>query len=67
MCKADGFPMPKIIWRREDGQAINIERQKKGTYNKSIDSYTYIYRVFHKLGLFFSGATAISSKSNFFF
>nr|CAH7762997.1 unnamed protein product [Callosobruchus chinensis] len=43
MCKADGFPMPKIIWRREDGQAINIERQKKGTYNKSIDSYTYIY------------------------
>nr|CAH7758195.1 unnamed protein product [Callosobruchus chinensis]CAH7762996.1 unnamed protein product [Callosobruchus chinensis] len=29
MCKADGFPMPKIIWRREDGQAINIERQKK--------------------------------------
>ncbi|VEN59594.1 unnamed protein product [Callosobruchus maculatus] len=29
MCKADGFPMPKIIWRREDGQAISIERQKK--------------------------------------
>ncbi|CAH2016534.1 unnamed protein product [Acanthoscelides obtectus] len=28
-CKADGFPIPKIIWRREDGQAINVERQKK--------------------------------------
>nr|CAI5820064.1 unnamed protein product [Callosobruchus analis] len=29
-CKADGYPIPKIIWRREDGQAINVERQKKG-------------------------------------
>nr|CAH7724131.1 unnamed protein product [Callosobruchus chinensis] len=28
-CKADGYPIPKIIWRREDGQAINVERQKK--------------------------------------
>ncbi|XP_049765024.1 lachesin isoform X1 [Schistocerca cancellata] len=28
-CKADGFPSPKIMWRREDGQAINIDRRKK--------------------------------------
>jgi hypothetical protein len=29
-CKADGFPAPKLMWRREDGQGINIERRKKG-------------------------------------
>ncbi|KAK5637748.1 hypothetical protein RI129_000069, partial [Pyrocoelia pectoralis] len=28
-CKADGFPTPKIMWRREDGQAISVERRKK--------------------------------------
>ncbi|XP_065166294.1 lachesin isoform X2 [Atheta coriaria] len=28
-CKADGFPSPKIMWRREDGQAISVERRKK--------------------------------------
>nr|CAI5840817.1 unnamed protein product [Callosobruchus analis] len=43
MCKADGFPMPKIIWRREDGQAISIERQKKGTtYNIIVLTYKAI-------------------------
>ncbi|KAJ3623040.1 hypothetical protein MTP99_019298 [Tenebrio molitor] len=29
-CKADGFPTPKIKWRREDGQGISVERRKKG-------------------------------------
>lgn len=29
-CRADGFPAPKIIWRREDGQTITVERKKKG-------------------------------------
>ncbi|KRT79486.1 Immunoglobulin [Oryctes borbonicus] len=28
-CKADGFPTPKIMWRKEDGQAILVERRKK--------------------------------------
>ncbi|XP_065335204.1 lachesin-like isoform X2 [Cloeon dipterum] len=28
-CKADGFPSPKIMWRREDGQGITIDRRKK--------------------------------------
>nr|CAH7758194.1 unnamed protein product [Callosobruchus chinensis]CAH7762995.1 unnamed protein product [Callosobruchus chinensis] len=36
MCKADGFPMPKIIWRREDGQAINIERQTNSACSVSV-------------------------------
>ncbi|XP_046399098.1 lachesin-like isoform X2 [Ischnura elegans] len=31
MCKADGFPEPKIMWRREDGQGINIDRRNKVT------------------------------------
>uniref|UniRef100_A0A336LSY5 CSON003513 protein n=1 Tax=Culicoides sonorensis TaxID=179676 RepID=A0A336LSY5_CULSO len=30
-CRAEGFPTPKIIWRREDGQTISVERKKKVT------------------------------------
>lgn len=29
-CRADGFPAPKIIWRREDGEEIAVEKKKKG-------------------------------------
>ncbi|KAL0278832.1 UNVERIFIED_CONTAM: hypothetical protein PYX00_000526 [Menopon gallinae] len=29
-CKAEGFPRPKITWRREDGQSIGIDKRKKG-------------------------------------
>jgi len=29
-CKADGFPEPRITWKREDGQPITIDRRKKG-------------------------------------
>ncbi|XP_037874711.1 lachesin isoform X2 [Bombyx mori] len=29
VCKADGFPTPKIMWRREDGQPISVDRRKK--------------------------------------
>ncbi|RZF44185.1 hypothetical protein LSTR_LSTR003825 [Laodelphax striatellus] len=28
-CQAAGFPDPKIIWRREDGQPIFLDRRKK--------------------------------------
>ncbi|XP_020798074.1 lachesin [Drosophila serrata] len=28
-CRADGFPSPKIIWRREDGEEIAVEKKKK--------------------------------------
>lgn len=31
-CRADGFPTPKIIWRREDGESITVERKKKGKH-----------------------------------
>lgn len=29
-CKADGFPTPTLMWRREDTEAIFIERRMKG-------------------------------------
>ncbi|KAL2724023.1 lachesin-like isoform X1 [Vespula squamosa] len=29
-CKADGYPTPKLMWKREDGQGISINRHKKG-------------------------------------
>ncbi|XP_043676394.1 lachesin isoform X1 [Vespula pensylvanica] len=28
-CKADGYPTPKLMWKREDGQGISINRHKK--------------------------------------
>ncbi|CAA9997716.1 unnamed protein product [Nesidiocoris tenuis] len=29
VCKAEGIPAPKLSWRREDGQAITIDRKTK--------------------------------------
>lgn len=29
-CKAGGFPEPKIMWKREDGNEIVLDRKKKG-------------------------------------
>jgi len=34
-CRADGFPTPKIIWRREDGEEIAVEKKKKGRWRGS--------------------------------
>ncbi|XP_055388029.1 lachesin [Condylostylus longicornis] len=28
-CRADGFPKPRIIWRREDGEGIDVDKKKK--------------------------------------
>ncbi|XP_024082566.1 lachesin-like isoform X3 [Cimex lectularius] len=28
-CKAEGLPLPKLSWRREDGQPINIDKKTK--------------------------------------
>lgn len=30
-CKADGYPPPKLMWKREDGQVISINKHHKGT------------------------------------
>jgi hypothetical protein len=41
-CKADGFPTPKLMWRREDGQGINIERRKKGKKETLMEIMCYL-------------------------
>ncbi|XP_019880331.1 lachesin isoform X1 [Aethina tumida] len=44
-CKADGFPTPKIMWRREDGQQISVDRrQKVPVYNGTQLNLTRISR-----------------------
>lgn len=35
-CKADGYPTPKLMWKREDGQNININRHKKGEHTRLV-------------------------------
>lgn len=37
-CRADGFPTPKIIWRREDGEEIAFEKKKKGMFCTGLTS-----------------------------
>lgn len=29
-CKADGYPPPRLMWKREDGQGINVNKHHKG-------------------------------------
>lgn len=43
-CKADGYPTPKLMWKREDGQNININRHKKGERTRLVldDSLRFV-------------------------
>lgn len=39
-CKADGYPTPKLMWKREDGQNININRHNKGERTPDYRSFS---------------------------
>ncbi|XP_078048734.1 lachesin [Augochlora pura] len=44
-CKADGYPTPKLTWRREDGQDISLNRRDKvSTYDGEQLNMTKITR-----------------------
>ncbi|KAK1127318.1 hypothetical protein K0M31_003862 [Melipona bicolor] len=41
-CKADGYPTPKLMWKREDGQSISINRHYKAIITAmKIDARNY--------------------------
>ena len=47
-CRADGFPTPKIIWRREDGETITVEKKKKGgKHSEILTLHFFLYYVPH--------------------
>jgi len=50
-CKADGYPPPKLMWKREDGQVISINKHHKGMSLFILFSVRVITRVII-LGLF---------------
>ncbi|EFN62933.1 hypothetical protein EAG_15826 [Camponotus floridanus] len=31
-CKADGYPLPKLMWKREDGQVISLNKHNKENF-----------------------------------
>lgn len=41
-CKADGRPLPRILWRREDGTNIQL-RNEAGELHKGKKRHIYIY------------------------
>jgi neurotrimin len=66
-CRADGFPTPKIIWRREDGQSITVERKKKVmVYDGDVLHLTKLSRneVSKKFAVGSIHATLISSRGD---
>lgn len=46
VCKARGFPKPKITWRREDGREIIA---RNGPHGKSKGHYHLSKIIFHNL------------------
>lgn len=41
-CKAKGNPLPRITWKREDGQKITIKNQPKKTLCKKFDNINLV-------------------------
>nr|XP_031847183.1 lachesin-like [Nomia melanderi] len=55
-CKADGYPTPKISWKREDGQSIMINKHEKvSTYDGEQLNLTKITR--NEMGAYLCIAT----------
>lgn len=43
-CKADGYPLPKLMWKREDGQVISLNKHNKGMSGCQVFSYLPLLR-----------------------
>ncbi|KAF7267513.1 hypothetical protein GWI33_019255 [Rhynchophorus ferrugineus] len=54
-CKAEGFPTPKIMWRRGDSQEITVRRKKMSVYEGEHLNLTRISRT--EMGVYLCIAT----------
>lgn len=43
-CKADGYPPPKLMWKREDGQVISLNKHHKGMSECQVFFYLPLFR-----------------------
>lgn len=48
-CKADGYPQPKLMWKREDGQVISLNKHHKGM---SICQVFFYFQLCHHITIF---------------
>lgn len=48
-CKADGRPLPRILWRREDGTNIQLRNEAGELHKGKKDTFTHILTHFSEL------------------
>ena len=64
ICKAGGYPKPKIVWRREDNREIIARETAKGRVKGTADSQVegqrlFAYRLFSTAALSVEGETTL--------
>lgn len=52
-CKAKGNPLPKITWKREDGQKIVMKNKPKKMLSKELRYYVLFYLLYYSYNMFY--------------
>lgn len=62
-CRAQGFPQPKIVWKREDGRDIVLSKKMKGKVILYCNAFSLICEFSYLLSIFRQDRFSVANLS----